>query len=308
MAMLLDFLHSFYEERGMITQSIEYDRGMISTSPTRFAVLVPFALFAFACAPRSMALVPEAQQSITVSGQGEVFANPDMARVRLGVEERATSAEQAMANANTRMAQITAALKNKGIEAKDVQTTELSMYFEQAPDVPIYVPQTREMGPATKAAVAPGKTAASGEMTAEGRAATPTPEVEKRPDGFYVVRNTVIVSVRKIEHVGAVIGAAMSAGANHLHGFELTIDDPSQLRDQARQDAVKKAIAKAELLAKEAHVKLGPVLSVTEIGGGEPAPMMADRAAMSMKSANVPVEAGELSLTQSVQVVFGIER
>lgn len=258
----------------------------------QLALLVPLTLTAFACAPHSVALVPEAQQSITVSGKGEVFAEPDMARVRLGVEERATSAEQAMDKVNARMSQITAALKDKGVAAKDVQTTELSMYFERSPDAP--TPPFREMAP-TK------------EMNSEATTSSQSAPAEKQPAGFYVARNTVTVSVHKIEQVGAVIGAAMAAGANNLHGFELTIEDPSQLRDEARRRAVKKAMDKAQLLAAEAHVELGPVLSVTEIDGGEHPPMMAERA-MSMKSANVPVEAGELSIAQSVQVVFGIKR
>lgn len=260
---------------------------------TQLALLVPLTLTAFACAPHSVALVPEAQQSITVSGKGEVFAEPDMARVRLGVEERATSAEQAMDKVNARMSQITAALKDKGVAAKDVQTTELSMYFERSPDAPT---------PPFRGEMAPTK-----EMSSETVASSQSAPAEKKPEGFYVARNTVTVSVHKIEQVGAVIGAAMAAGANNLHGFELTIEDPSQLRDEARKRAVKKAMDKAQLLAAEAHVELGPVLSVTEIDGGEHPPMMAERA-MSMKSANVPIEAGELSVAQSVQVVFGIKR
>lgn len=257
---------------------------------TRFLVLVPFALSAFACTPHRVALASEPAQSITVTGQGEVFAEPDLARVRLGVEERGASADQAMKKANLRMAEITKALKDQGVEPKDVQTTELSLYFERAPDIAHPVREVM----LEKA------------ETSEAAPSDPAQNAQKQPEGFYVVRNTVTVSVREMQQVGAVIGAAMSAGANHLHGFELTLDDPSKLRDEARKRAVKKAMEKAKLLASEAQVRLGPVLSVTEVDGGESAPMMSERA-ISMKSANVPIEAGELSLAQSVQVVFAIE-
>lgn len=257
-------------------------------------LLVP--LSGVACAPHKVSLVPEGQHSIVVSGQGEVYAAPDRARVRLGIEERAAGAEEAMNSANARMTQIIAALKARGVQEKDIQTTELSMYFERLPEGPGYPPTyvpTRaagaEMGSSSeKVAVAP---------------AVPAPQVVQ---GVYVVRNTVLISISEIKEVGAYIGAAMSAGANSLHGLELTIEDPKELRDEARKRAVKNAREKAVLLAKEAKVELGPVISVTEVGGGEPMPMMAE-AAMRFKSANVPVETGELSLTQHVQVTFAIE-
>lgn len=257
-------------------------------------LLVPLA--SAACAPHKVSLVPEGQHSIVVSGQGEVYAAPDRARVRLGIEERAPGADEAMKNANARMTQIIAALKARGVAEKDIQTTELSMYFERLPDGPVYAPSYVP----TRAA-APEMGSAS-EKVAQ---VEPAPAAPALP-GVYVVRNTVLISISEIKEVGAYIGAAMSAGANSLHGLELTVEDPSELRNEARKRAVKNAREKAMLLAKEAKVKLGPVISVSEMGGGEPMPMMAE-AAMRFKSANVPVETGELSLTQQVQVTFAIE-
>jgi len=254
------------------------------------SVVFPLLLSAAACAPHTVALAPQGEHSINVTGQGEVFAAPDVGRVRLGVEERAMTAEEAMQRANGRMSAITEALRAQGIEARDLQTTELSVYFERTQEPPIYIPPRADLGEAgTKSAT------------------TSAPIVADKPEGFYVVRNTLIVSVRKLDQLGAVIGSAMSAGANQLYGFELTIDDASGLRDQARKKAVQQAVSKAKLLADEADIKLGPVISVTELDSGEAAPMMADRAMMANKS-SVPVETGELSLTQRVQVTFAIER
>jgi len=250
-------------------------------------LFLALALGSAGCAPRAVIVQPENSHSITVSGQGEVFAAPDMGRVRLGVEERATTAQAAMEGANRRMAAISEAIKAQGVDPKDLQTTDLSMYFEVSQPQPIAAPQQMKMGMA-EAAVEP--------------AAMPAHKTE----GAYVVRNTLIVAVRKIDSMGTIIGAAMTAGANHLYGFELTIEDPTILRDQARKQAVDHAVAKAELLAKEAKVKLGPVLSVSELDGGHAVPMMAERS-MKMNISAVPVEQGELSLTQNVQVVFSIQ-
>ncbi len=265
------------------------------------------ALAGVACAPHRVALVPEGRPSIVVSGQGEVYAAPDQARVRLGIEERAAGAEEAMNSANERMTAIIAALKARGVPEKDIQTTELSMYFERFAEHPVYAPShgpTRSVAPEMDSASDKGTVSEKGGASEKVAVVETAPPV-RGPQGVYVVRNTVLVTISKISEVGAYIGAAMSAGANSLHGLELTIEDPTKLRDEARKRAVRNARAKAELLAREANVELGPVTSVSEVGGGEPVPMMAERA-MSFKSADVPVETGELSLTQHVQVTFAI--
>lgn len=269
----------------------------IQSHPLFKSLLLLVPLAGLACAPRKVALVPEGQHSIVVSGQGEVHAAPDRALVRVGIEERSASAEEAMRSASTRMTQIIAALKTRGVQEKDIQTTELSMYFERLPDGPVYAPT---FVPARAAAAEVGSEKVAAVETAP---AVPTAPVVQ---GAYVVRNTVLISISEIAEVGSYIGAAMSAGANSLHGLELTLEDPKELRNEARKLAVKNAREKALLLAKEAKVKLGPVISVTEMGTREPVPMMAE-AAVSFKSANVPVETGELSLTQHVQVTFAIE-
>jgi uncharacterized protein YggE len=212
--------------------------------------------------------------------------------VRLGVEERALSAQEAMQRANERMDAITRALKAQGIEGRDLQTTDLSMYFERDANYPMPMPPREIMHP----------TLEEGVPTASKEAKPSTESV----DGVYVVRNTVIVSVRKLDRLGEVIGAAMSAGANQMHGFELTIEDPAPLRDQARKKAVEQAIAKARQLARESGVKLGSVIEVREVGGATPMPQMANKRSMAMAEASVPVEQGELSLSQEVQVVFEI--
>jgi len=262
---------------------------MISFTTIRSALVLPLALISWGCAPHSIVVHPDQQDAIRVSGQGEVYAAPDLARVRLGVEERAVSAEDAMSRANARMTQITQALQAKGVAGRDLQTTELSMYFERTQDnpQPVYSPRsTKDLG---------------------GDATATAPSPQASPEGYYVVRNTLIVSVRKLDQLGTTIGAAMAAGANHLHGLELSLEDPSTLRDEARKKAVAQAVSKAQLLAKEAKVELGPVLSINEAQGGEAVPMMAGTRMKAMADASVPVESGELSLTQQVEVVFAIK-
>ena len=94
-----------------------------------------------------------------------------------------------------------------------------------------------------------------------------------------------------------------ASGANRIDGIGFEIAEAEALLDMARAEAVRDGQARAALYAEAAGVGLGPVISITERGGGAPRPMMA-RAEMAM---DMPVAEGRLSLGASVEMVFGIE-
>jgi uncharacterized protein YggE len=199
-----------------------------------------------------------------------------------------------MTQANQRMQAILSAVKAKGVSENDLQTTDLSMYFEREHE-PRPLPAPRLEATSTK--------------SEEREVAMQKAEIEvmdAEPRGHYVVRNTVIVSVRDLKKIGDVIGAAMQAGANHLHGFELSIEDPTPVQEKARTEAIEHAIDKAKKMAKTAGIKLGPIIEISEAGASHPVPMPAKQM-MNMAESSVPVEQGQMSVTQTVQIVFSIE-
>lgn len=65
---------------------------------------------------------------ITAQGAGEVTGKPDTLTVVLGVETRATKAQDALAANNERANALIDTLKKRGVEAKDIQTSQLSIY------------------------------------------------------------------------------------------------------------------------------------------------------------------------------------
>jgi uncharacterized protein YggE len=120
----------------------------------------------------------------------------------------------------------------------------------------------------------------------------------------YQASNMVTVKVRDVATLGAIIDAVTGAGANRLYGVGFDVADPKPVLDEARQDAVADARHKAELFATAAGVKLGAVLSISEGGGGGgPIPVFA-RADMAKAA---PVEAGTVSLSATVELVFALE-
>lgn len=89
------------------------------------------------------------------------------------------------------------------------------------------------------------------------------------PDGRQVLRSyqvsqSVQVKIRDLTKIGAILGVAGEVGANQVSGVAFTIDDPENLRQQAREKAMENALAKAQALAKKAGVRLGKLVSFSE--------------------------------------------
>lgn len=212
---------------------------------------------------------------ISVTGHGEARGAPDIARVTIGIEVRAQVASDATEQANRQASAITGAITASGVAAKDIQTQNFSINFEQQPEP--YPPRPAAGGAA-----------------------------EEAPRGFYRVSNALLVTVRDVSKLGAILGAATGAGANNIWGIAFEIEDPSKLEAQAREGAVREARARAEQLASLTGVKLGQVVSVSELGGGG-GPMQGGAQYMKVARADVPVQGGELTVSQDVQVLYSIE-
>lgn len=122
-----------------------------------------------------------------------------------------------------------------------------------------------------------------------------------RVTGF-VASNSVQVKLRDLAELGRIMDMIIAGGANDFNGLRFSVQDPAPLMNLARQKAVADATAKALLLTQAAGVTLGPVLSITEQGSTRP--VMQDMAMA--RSADVPIAAGEVSLSASVSMVFAI--
>jgi len=205
-------------------------------------------------------------RQISVTGEGRVEAAPDMATITLGVTHEAPEARAAMRATSEGVAKVLDRLRGMGIEARDLQTRELSLN-------PVWSDRTASGG--------------------EGRRIT----------GF-VASNTVLVRVRDLPALGGILDAVIVGGANDFNGLRFGVQDPDPLVDEARRRAVADAMARAKLLADAAGVELGAVVTINDQGGGRPMPMA--EMAMRASAAGAPVAAGELSITATVSMVFEI--
>jgi uncharacterized protein YggE len=97
-----------------------------------FAVVLVLGVLLSACGP--MTVNAEAQpplRTISVTGLGEVSLSPDIAFIYLGVHTEDASASEAVAANNTQTQEVIEALQNFGIDAKDIRTTNFSIWPSQ---------------------------------------------------------------------------------------------------------------------------------------------------------------------------------
>src|SRR6266850_3228295 len=83
-------------------------------------------------APALAQVVPPA--AISVTGEATVSVPPDLAEIEGGVTSEAKTAREASEANNAAMGKVLQALKGAGIEAKDVQTSRLSLQPQSAPN------------------------------------------------------------------------------------------------------------------------------------------------------------------------------
>jgi len=217
---------------------------------------------------QSAGTIPTLPRTITVVGEGKVTIEPDIARAQIGVEVIKTSVKEASDANKTALEAVLAALKAQGIADEDIQTSGFSIYAE--------------------------------------RYGTDGPLAEDEVN--YRVSNNVSVVIRELDKVGAILDAAIEAGANNIYGIEFSLEDPSAFESEARQGAVADARANAEELAELNGVTAGGVVSVSEVvgnGGGYYNSNFAE-VSRAMGGGGTPVSPGQLDLTMQLQVVYAI--
>ncbi|HEX8696019.1 MAG TPA: SIMPL domain-containing protein [Longimicrobium sp.] len=230
------------------------------------------ALGAALLADRAAAQEPrQPPRTIRVSATGESRATPDRAWVDAGVETEAATARQAADENARRMEQVIAALVRAGVRREDIQTHGYNVF-------PVYDPNPRGEG-------------------------------EPRLRG-YRVSNVVTAQTDDVRRVGALLDAALGAGANRVHGVRFGLRDPGRARDQAIGEALRRARAEAAVIAQGLGVRLGDVVDATTTAAPPPpyvGMVMARRAEMMAADAvATPIEPGQQTVSVVVSVVFEI--
>src|SRR5512143_3980328 len=96
------------------------------------AAIVVLATVLSACGPTTVnAQAQPPVRTINVTGTGKVDLAPDIAYIYLGVHTEDVKAADAVAANNTQTQKVIDALKEAGIDAKDIRTTNFSIWPNQ---------------------------------------------------------------------------------------------------------------------------------------------------------------------------------
>jgi len=206
------------------------------------------------------------QEGIWVSGTGEVTATPDIATLWLGIEAQADTVAEAQSQAAEAMNDVMTALTDNGVDEDDIQT----QYFSIT------------------------------QVTRWDR-----DEEEEIVIG-YRVTNMVTAKIREIDEAGSIIDAVAAAGGDYtrINNISFSVDDPTAYYEEAREEAVADAKAKAEQLAELAGVELGKPTYISE--GVLYPPVIYRDAGMESAAPPTPISPGEIELSLTVQVIYDI--
>lgn len=223
----------------------------------------------------SSAIAPESQagststRTITVVGEGTISAKPDLAQANIGVEVVGSDVKQASNEAASTMEALLTALQDQGVAEKDIQTSYYNVWVERP-----------YQGPG-----------------------------ESGGEAIYHVNNNVMVTIRDLDNVATLLGAAIEAGANNINSINFSVADPSLLRSEARQKAVDNALAEAQELADLNGVEVGEVISVSEVisGGAYYVSELTSSAEGRGGGGGGPISPGEVDLSVQLQVTYAIK-
>lgn len=168
-------------------------------------------------------IVNPPQWQVSITGQGKVAYQPDIANITLGVQiDKVAKAEDALSQLNDKTNKIVAAIKGLGIADSDIQTQNYSLYPQYD-----YVNNVSSLA-----------------------------GYNANQQLLIKVRNIKDDSAK----LSKVIAEATKAGSNQVIGVTFDVFNLEELKQQARVQAISDARKKASSLAKMAGVRLARIV------------------------------------------------
>jgi hypothetical protein len=213
-------------------------------------------------------------RTFAVSGEGKVTVVPDVANISFGVlTEGGKDIAGLTKNNNDKANLIIDSLKQNGVQEKDIVTQQYSI-----------APRYQYFSCNNVSSVRP----------------CPPAEIVG-----YSVNQNVSVKIRDIKKAGDILNGVVSNGANNVSGLSFTVDDPTAVQNQARENAIAKAKETAGLIATAGGFGLGRIISVQE-GFSSPQPMVFSEKAAIGSGASATIEPGTQDVQATITLIYEI--
>ncbi len=231
------------------------------------------------------------QTTITVTGDGDAYATPDIASVSFSVTNEAKTQTDARKVVDEKWKKIHDLLTKVGVEDKDIKAN-YSLYpkFENINQPCIFEKTTNSMG---------------GQF-----AYPPCYNSGKQVLTGYEVTQSAELKVHKLDDAGKILGILADNGATNIGGLNFMVEHEDTVQAIARKAAIDKATAKANQLAKDLGVSIVRIVSFNE-GGNYPMYYGGGMAVKTMSAdAGAPAPAvtpGQNKYTSNVTIVYEIK-
>jgi len=238
---------------------------------------------------QKMADTATTTNTVSFSGEGKIFAVPDIAVVSFSILTEAKTSKAAQDSNSTKSKTVVDFLKSQKIEEKDIKTTGYNIYPQYSYPRPVPLPLGIEV------------------QNAPDQSYPQYYDSNPKITGYQVIQSFE-VKVRDLEKVSAVLDGLVSAGANQVNNLGFRIDDEEKLKDQAREIAIKDAKEKANTLKKQIGIRLGKIVNYQE--GGYYPPIYFKAEAMDSGgggSGGPSVPTGENEIVINVTITYQIK-
>jgi uncharacterized protein YggE len=236
------------------------------TKFTLMASITILALVLSACAPNATGS-QVAARTISVNGTGIVYLTPDIAYINIGVHTEDPEVGNAVDTNNQKSQAVINAIKGMGVEAKDIQTTNFSVYNSVQYD----------------------------------------PMSGLETGMIYMVDNTVIIIIRDLAKMSDLLDASIRSGANNINSVSFDIADKTGAIQQARLLALENAHTLASDLTKGAGVSLGEVQTLSYYDYSPSPYYGKGGLDNETAASSSPINPGQMQLTVDVSIVYAIK-
>ena len=176
--------------------------------------------------------------TVSFSGQGKVFAKPDIATIEFGILTEAATSKEAQDANSAKSKKVTDFLKKQGLEDKDIKATYYNIYPKYSSYPPVLYDKTQV------------------------QAYPPVPS-EPKISG-YSVNQGFQVKVRDFDKLSSIVDGLVANGVNNVNNLGFSIEDPEKVRSEARTLAIADAKKKADELKGKIGIKIGKVVNFYE--------------------------------------------
>lgn len=212
--------------------------------------------------------------TITVSGEGEVIAVPDISVVSFTIRNVSKTVPDAQKQVEDIMKKTVEGLDGLNVEDKDIKTISYTVNPKYSYEPQVYCLSN----------------------------CVPTkPKLEG-----YEVAETVQVKIRNIDDSGKVLALLGTNNITEISGPDFTVDNIEKINNDAKALAITDAKVKAKATAKALGVELDRIVGFSE-GDNYPQPMYSTMSAKAEGVRDVTIPVGESVIKKTVSITYELE-